>query len=90
VGKKKCYQSTDIALVLGRWTFFFNLKGHHLEFYKKVFLPLEPKLLVMLGRIVKRCKLFMTCCTLSRANSTGARQCAAHYGMALEPFSVNW
>jgi hypothetical protein len=47
------YKSTGIALVLGRWPFFLILKGHHLGFYKNVLTPLEPKLLVMLGRIVK-------------------------------------
>jgi hypothetical protein len=31
------YQSTGIAVVLGRWTFFLILKGHHLEFHKKRF-----------------------------------------------------
>jgi hypothetical protein len=46
------YQSTGIALVLGRWTFFLILKGHHLGFYKNNLPPLEYKLLVMLGRIV--------------------------------------
>jgi hypothetical protein len=45
------YQTTGIALVLKRWIFFFNFKGHHLGFWKKVFLPLEPKLLLMFGRI---------------------------------------
>jgi hypothetical protein len=40
----------------------------------------------MLGRIIKRCKLFMMCCTLFSANSIGARDRAAHHGMALEPF----
>ncbi len=34
---RNCYQSTGIALVLGRWTFFLTLKGHHLGFYKKHF-----------------------------------------------------
>jgi hypothetical protein len=29
------------------------LLGHHLEFFKKVLLPLEPILLVTLGRIGK-------------------------------------
>ncbi len=38
---------------------------------------------------MKRCKLFMKCCTLFSANSTGARDGAAHHGMALEPFSTN-
>ncbi len=40
---------------------------------------------------MKRCKLCKKCCTLSSANSTGARQCAAHHGMhrwALTPISV--
>jgi hypothetical protein len=41
----------------------------------------------MLGRIVKRCKLIMKCCTVSSANSTGARVCAAHHGMALGPLA---
>jgi hypothetical protein len=36
----------------------------------------------MLGRIVKRCKLFMKCCTLFSANSIGAREFAAHHGIA--------
>jgi hypothetical protein len=84
------YQSTGIALVLGRWTFFLILKGHHLVFYQKSFVPLEPKLLVMLGRIVKRCKLCMKYCTLSSANSTSAKECAAHHGMALELFRAKW
>jgi hypothetical protein len=39
----------------------------------------------MLGRIVKRCKLLMKCCTLFSANSIGARECGANHGMALEP-----
>jgi trehalose-6-phosphatase len=77
--------------VLGRWTFFFNFKGTPSWILQKnVLPPLEPKLLVMLGRIVKRCKLFMKCCTLFSANSIGARECAAHHGVALEPFSTNW
>jgi hypothetical protein len=86
------YQSTGIALVLGRWTFVINFKEHkHFALKNKNILPpLEPNLLVMLGRIVKRCKLFMKCCTLSSANSTSARECAAHHGTALEPFSANW
>jgi hypothetical protein len=33
---------------------------------------------------VKRCKLFMKCCTLFSANSICARECVAHHGMALE------
>jgi hypothetical protein len=61
-----------------------------LDFTKNVLPPLEPKLLVMLGRIVKRCNLFMKCCTLFSGNSIGTRECAAHHGMALEPFSANW
>jgi hypothetical protein len=61
-----------------------------MNFTKNVLPPLEPKLLVMLGRIVKRCKLFIKSCTLFSANSTGARECAAHHGIALEPFSANW
>jgi hypothetical protein len=87
------YQSTGIALVLGRWTFFFDFKGTPSWILQKnVLLPLEPKLLVpvMLGRIVKHCKLLMKCCTLSSANSTDAREYAAHHGMVLEPFSANW
>jgi hypothetical protein len=44
----------------------------------------------MLGRIVKRCKLFMKRCTLSSANSTGTRVCDAHHGMELEPFSTHF
>jgi hypothetical protein len=39
---------------------------------------------------VMRRKFFVKCCTLSSANSTGARECAAHHGMALEPFNANW
>jgi hypothetical protein len=35
----------------------------------------------MLGRIVKRCKLFMKCCILFSANCIGARECAAHHVM---------
>jgi hypothetical protein len=34
----------------------------------------------MLGRIVKRCKFFMKCCTFFCANSIGARERAAHDG----------
>jgi trehalose-6-phosphatase len=38
--------------VLGRWTFFFNFKGTpSWILQKKILPPLEPKLLVMLGRI---------------------------------------
>jgi hypothetical protein len=85
------YQSTAIVLVLGRWTFFFNFKGTPSWILQNnVLPPLEPKLLVILGRIVKRCKLFMKCCTLFSSNSIGARECAAHHGMALELFSANW
>jgi hypothetical protein len=62
---------------------FFILKELHLGFSKNALPPLEPKLLVMLGRIVKRCTLFS-------ANSIGAGECAAYHGMALEPFSANW
>jgi hypothetical protein len=61
-----------------------------LDFTKNFLPPLEPKLLVMLGRIVKRCKFFMKCCTLFIGKSIGARECAAHHGMALEAFSANW
>jgi trehalose-6-phosphatase len=90
VGRNR-YQSTGIALVLGRWTLVFNFKGTPSWILQKNILPpLEPNLLEMLGRIVKRCILFMKFCTLSSANSTGARECAAHHGMALEPFSANW
>ncbi len=59
-----------------------------MDFTKNVLLPLEPKLLVTLGQIVKRCKLFMKCCTLVSANNIGARECAAHHGMALEPLAL--
>jgi hypothetical protein len=69
---------------------FLILRDTILDFAKNILPPLEPKLLVMLGRIVKRCKLFMKCCKLSSINSTGARECAAHHGMALEHFSANW
>ncbi len=58
-----------------------------MDFTINVLPPPEPKLLVMFGRIVKRCILFMKYCTLFSANSIGARECAAHHGMALEPFS---
>jgi hypothetical protein len=76
--------------VLGRWTFFFHFKGTPSWFLQKIVLPpLEPKLLEMLGRIVKRCKLFMKCCILFSANCIGARECAAHHVMALETFSTN-
>jgi hypothetical protein len=61
-----------------------------LDFTKNGLPFLEPKLLVMLGRIVKHCKLFMKCCTLSSVNSTGARECASHHAMALALFSANW
>ncbi len=67
-----------------------DIQDTMLDFTKNVSSPLEPKLLGMLGRIVKRCKLFMRCYTLFTANSIGARECAAHHGMALEPFSANW
>jgi hypothetical protein len=49
------YQSTGIPLLLGSWTFFFNFKRTQSWILQKNFLPpLEPKLLVMLGRIWKR------------------------------------
>jgi hypothetical protein len=41
------YQSTGIALVMGCWTFFFDFKWTPSWILQK----LEPKLLVMLGRI---------------------------------------
>ncbi len=40
------------ALVLGCWKSFFNSKGPHLGLCKKRLLPLEPKLLVMLEKMV--------------------------------------
>jgi hypothetical protein len=61
-----------------------------LDIAKNDFPPLEPKLLVMWEELVKRCKLLMKFCTLFSTNSIGARECAAHHGMALEPFSANW
>jgi hypothetical protein len=61
-----------------------------LYFAKNVFPLLEPNLLVMWERISEACKLFMKCCTLFSANSISARECAAHHGMALEPFRANW
>jgi hypothetical protein len=61
-----------------------------LDFSKNVFPPLELKLLVMWEKLMKRCKLFVKCCTLFSAKGIGARECAAHHGMALEPFSANW
>jgi hypothetical protein len=36
---------------------------------------------------VKRCKLFVKCCTLFSVKGTGARECAAYHGMALEPLA---
>jgi hypothetical protein len=50
------YQSTGIALVLGAGHSFLILKEYHQGYKKNILPPLEPKLLVMLGRIVKRSK----------------------------------
>jgi hypothetical protein len=61
-----------------------------LDFAKKVLPPLEPELLVMLGRIGEALQIVYEGCTLFSANIISARECAAHYGMALEPFSANW
>jgi hypothetical protein len=61
-----------------------------LDFYKNLFPPLEPKLLVMWERISEALQVFVKCCTLFSAKGIGARECAAHHGMALEPFSANW
>jgi hypothetical protein len=76
--------------VLGRWTFFFNFKGHHLGFCKKHFAATWAQII---GNVRKNCEalqIVMKCCKLSSINSTGARECAAHHGMALEHFSANW
>ncbi len=35
-------------------------------------------------------KLFVKSCTLFGTNGTGARECAAHHVMAVEPFNANW
>ncbi len=61
-----------------------------LDFAKNVFPPLEPKLLVMWEIISEALQIVMKCCTLFSANSIGDIECAAHHGMALEPFSANW
>ncbi len=61
-----------------------------MDFAKNVFPPLEPKLLVMWERISEALQIVMKCCTLFSAKSIGAIECAAHHGMALEPFSANW
>jgi hypothetical protein len=62
-----------------------------LDFAENVFPPLEPKLLVMFGRIGEALLIvYEVLCTLSSANGSGARECAPHHGMALESFSANW
>jgi hypothetical protein len=40
--------------------------------------------------LMMRCKLFVKCCALFTANSTGAKQCAAHHRKTLRLFSANW
>jgi hypothetical protein len=44
------YQTTGIALVLGRWAFFLILKGHHLEFRKKVFAATLAQIIGNVGK----------------------------------------
>jgi hypothetical protein len=60
-----------------------------LDFAKNIFPPLEPKLLLMLERISEALQVFVKCCTLYSAYGIGTRECAAHHGVALEPFSAN-
>jgi hypothetical protein len=39
---------------------------------------------------MKRCHMFVKGCTLSSANGTAAKECEAHHGVVLKPFSANW
>jgi hypothetical protein len=59
-----------------------------LDFSKNVYQPLEPKLLVTWTRISEA--LQVVCEVLFIARGIGTRECAAHHGIALEPFSANW
>ncbi len=59
-------------------------------FCKNFFLLLEPKLLVMWERNDEALQIVCEVLYIVYANSTGARECVAQHGMALEPFSTNW
>ncbi len=74
----------------GAGYFLYILKGHHLGLCKKRFYcHLTPILSVMWERVGK--VLQDVCEELYNVyrRSTGAKECASHRGMALEPFSAN-
>ncbi len=61
-----------------------------LYFAKNVSPPLDPKLLVIWAIISEALQVVCeVMCTVYR-QGIGARECAAHHGMGLEPFSANW
>ncbi len=61
-----------------------------MDFAKNLLLPLEPKLFAMLGRIGEvlqiACEVLYTVPVPMRL----VLECAAHYSLALEPFSAEW
>jgi hypothetical protein len=45
----------------------------------------------MIGNVTKNCEAVqLVCKVLYTVNSIGARECAAHHGIELEPLSADW
>jgi hypothetical protein len=61
-----------------------------LDFAKNIIPPLELKLLATWETISEAQQVVCEVLTLFSANRIGARECAAHHGMALELFSAIW
>jgi hypothetical protein len=76
------------ASVLGRWILFFNFKVSSL-LWQKVFPLIETRLLVMCERIGEALQIVCEVLHTVQHQYTGARECSAHHGMALDRFSAN-
>jgi hypothetical protein len=90
------YQSTGIALVLGRWTLFFNFKGTPCCISHKTFCRHLSTIYWLCGKeLVKRWKWCVALTNLDKhgisANRSGAIWCTALHGIFLAWFNfTNW